>query len=1811
MQSSFFPRQPPGAPGRPTMHRAHPSMAQLAAAGLLTPSGMPMTPLGQVGFPPPMLPPPFVPRSKRTQSVSTGGPPKAVLGGPQRKVTPLPPIAAAVTPVVPKTKKVIVNLPKETIKEGEDSGKRQEWARSPVPIPEIPEQRDSAWDAMKQKMIEEKLQRLGVEKGSMPTVPHIHAPHARAASISSPADPALLYFKLNKLQQSQNASAGGSLSTSPHPPLNLSPSPNNIPPRFQNRHGHSMSLAPTSSVYNPTAAFNPFGPAATLGSDQIFKRSSPGVPSVSVTVDTTTIHAPQGRVPTSVSSLAPPAPLSRPESRPDFLRGFGLDITEEEEEPVDDADADHSVPSEMTQDDRVDIELEDETDIDGVTTVAQSRIHSRHVSKVSAPLSLRSVGGADESSALGAAMHEMVPSREAVGDVEVDDVDGDAVAEWTGSEDLRTGAETSDDESIGEWSNPSDEERARHERLNRRMLRRAKQIRRDLEAPRRLPNFPQPPGTSFVHLDDDVISNPSEEGDRHLRDQYHAYERMSQYSRPSSNQSTRGRPLPPLPHSRTSSAHFSYHDPALAHSREASDQFILGGAHTRPAPSSSFTPSLPRNESLNPLAKPFVFGTFLASKASAPSPTSANPTHLRGPSASKPLNVAAPEFKPGGFTFLPPPGVPQLTFAATLPASTRPLPTPPVSAVDAARATQGREKRQRRGSSASATNDETDEGNDTMISFKFPPSADESRLLRHSAPASPPATGAGLNVAAKPFTFSGFSGSLQFTSSDTKLNEAVSPNSVANEGDASIAETTIQAEINELESAQELPFPPTAKPKRAPIPLDFKHPVSTNTVPAGLFKALVSVDADERTRRSVRSRLSSRDIFEFEHSPRPSLDDLTVPTISQRKLRNRLFTDPGFRDSLEEPDDVFSPPRRSSLPPRRVLHDEGSSVSELSVGPVNLSRRMEMQQYEQRLEVLLDEKIEEIRKSIDGLKSVSGGQALSVSSESMISEVVSLFRAQLQNSAARALPHDQADAQGDFDFEVLKDILEQTQAESRAVLQRDLEDFVVSRDNGGKFKKFVEDLCERTVKAVMAATSQVSMHLHTVEKSRGSFAAEREAIAHDILSLMGPTLAAMRPEPIDYEGLTSRLTQAVKPHISQLIDLASDKRETAGLIVDRLVPILPTLYPPAPHIDMDGVVGRLTAEIRQIIGPLDAHELKEQVSDLVVERLDSRLAVRDKAFNVETVTGKVTESVLEPLKDLKAAVEAISQTRNTDDTTPNLDFSFVREDIAAHLSGLPDRLSAAVDAFGEARSDFKAHQDRLDKENLANKDVQQLQETLDSVADEQKRLVSQNNEFSDFCQDIIKHINALPEALVEATKVLQNAHADILSHDASQKNSEEVRRLMSSNSELQIQLAKARGAHGQVRVEKDLLADRLRAVEAERDQLRSKLDDVQASVADRMAGAAAAEARNAELEEAMVNALERVKSSDITSKSSHERVLTLEKTVGELNSEKQQLKSKVDKMEMTALFVNREKDSLTEEVALLRRRNEELSSEQSQWDELRRTSEQIQNLAAIIGQADQEETKELKRTRDKFKVLEGEHASLQRRLRDQENKLVNNERAAQTALQTLTQAQQRAVEWEKRARDYEHELESTRTRLEDAERAQSQLDADYSLVKLQLDERDAEERLARDRESKIRDQIASLEGQLARAQAQADRAPPISVRTSAPISSRSRQNGYTHSPHDIVRPDSRVSTVFVDSRVPTPVGQSNGNHHAPSIRATSPPMPSVWNSIHAPSARRDGPIRLPMTPKAARQDLLRRQIPSPTPSNVSAAPTLGDDGWWS
>lgn len=172
--------------------------------------------------------------------------------------------------------------------------------------------------------------------------------------------------------------------------------------------------------------------------------------------------------------------------------------------------------------------------------------------------------------------------------------------------------------------------------------------------------------------------------------------------------------------------------------------------------------------------------------------------------------------------------------------------------------------------------------------------------------------------------------------------------------------------------------------------------------------------------------------------------------------------------------------------------------------------------------------------------------------------------------------------------------------------------------------------------------------------------------------------------------------------------------------------------------------------------------------------------------------------------------------------------------------------------------------------------------------------------------------------------------------------------------------------------------------------------------------------------------------------------------VFQLNDLQLQLKMKAHERDLTA-----------QSLALLQQEYERLSSQQSHWDDLRRNVEQIEILTNIMQQADNEELKELRRFRDQHQQLESEHTVLQRRLRDQELKVANSDRVANAAKQSLVQAQQRAAEWERRAKEYESNLEVTRNRLDEAEQMKDQLDADYSLAKLQLEEKEAEDRLVK------------------------------------------------------------------------------------------------------------------------------------------------------
>ncbi|KAG5730024.1 hypothetical protein E4T56_gene20184 [Termitomyces sp. T112] len=1847
MQSFFSP-----APGRLTHHQSRASIAHLASVGIHPPAGFtPMTPIGGGHFPRASMSipsssssHPFSNRNRRQLSI--GGPPKAVLGGPTRKLSPLPAVAAASMVTSQKVKKVNVKLPKETISGEEEAelSTREPWARHMLDGFEFKESEvvsvelttaeayppdewrhhmpdtldvflpgELAWEEMKQKEIEEKLEKLGVERGFGSNVPHIHAPHARAASISSPADPQILLYKLNKLQQSQEDAGSGknSLTTSPHLLFGgLSSSPLSSSPHMSsaNRHGHAMSLAHPSSqsfLDSNGSTYNPFGPSIGLEVDPI-PYSGPSALQGG-------IHSSHGHVPLTLNSL-PPNATSRPTSRPDFIRGFGLDIPEEEEEEEGAKNA-----AEETHEEELDGDGEQvikyspvqlashspktERNVDGAATVSQSRYHSRHASKLSAALSTQSANVLDTD-------HFIEEENLAIkNEVEAGDQENnleDLVGEWTGSEDVYTGETTDDEESIGEWSNPSDEEKARIERHERRNSRRASA---QIDVPRRIPNFPRPPDNTVVMSmparDEDIISNPSEEGASHDMARGEYLRRIDYYPRPPSNHSSVAQPHH---HSRGPSAQHTAYDPAHAHSRSSSNQNAAPSAQAQAQSTQPTYAPPPRHDSLNPFAKPFVFGARgnsgswgQISDTDVAPPDAPLLTHVRLPSLGKPLNVAAPEFKPGQFTFRPPAGVPMMP--PPLPEISQPEALPEESPFKV----QGREKRQRRGSSSSM------EG-DSMVSFRFPVNSESPSNIRYS----PAVLTHKLDPSAEPFTLAGFSAAMAAlprvlreddAASETESKVKVAPETpevlAANPEETYNEESTAKEEVGDDSTRNdELKLPPTTnKPKRAPIPLDFKHPVSSNTVPAGLFKALNSSSGDERRRNTVRSRLSSHEIFE--HSRRPSMDDSNVVQIANKGGRPRYVTDPGLRESSPM-DDFFGTShsrRRSSFTDtirplgRRLGADSEGDAAEDANSEMSLTGQLDTQSIHPT-ETIIQDGFTSLRNDI---------KQYGKTQRKILSDMQAL-KAQYAEAAAHNL-------KAELDLQVMTDVVERSNNQLAQVLREDLHGIrqqVWQARAGEGFNEFgpvMEQLGNRTINAVIEAISEASTRQEAIIRSAP--AQERDLIVDSLVTVLTPLMSSLRAEPVDYEFLTSELTQAVKPHISQLIDLASDKQETAGLIMDRLIPMLPT-----SDIDVDAITQKLTAEVRRAIAPIDAFEIKEQVADLVVERLDSRLAVRDKTFNIDGLSSKVADGILKslkPLQSVSASLEQIlaSQTFESRQRQVSSD----QERMVNLHSELPTKLSDELQSLKTSQMEILSRLELSQTSSESDQNTLVVKAAVEEILTGQQIIASQAKDLHSFHQLIIDKLDVLPESIHTATDALQNNHIDFLkSHEATKREFDELRKV---NTDYQIQVSKARGAHGQIRVERDVLSEKLASVENERDRVRSQIQDLQASSLEKTAQTDALMAKNRELEEALAIALTRLQASDVAMQANQKRLGEMEDASRELVAEKQSLQTKVNSLELQVAIANRDKESAVQTTEALQQQHDVFLAQQSNWDELRRASEKIDILASLIGKEDNEEIKELKRYCDRTKTLEHDHAALQTRFKELETKVGNGERAVTTVKQSLAQAQQRSSEWERRAKESEAQLELNRTKLEQMEQTHTQLDADYSLVKLQLEEQEANDRLTQDQLNKLREQISLLENKSNRLQSELDHAKMIKV--PVPQSYRNSTNGNTHPPP---RPDSRASTIYVD-RSATPQKSS-----ASTVRSSTPTgSGTVWDSMHAPKTdahKYATPTQAP-SPVASRnrypqfghkfrpQAPLYRPIapPSPTPSVASLAPTQDEDGWWS
>ena len=158
-------------------------------------------------------------------------------------------------------------------------------------------------------------------------------------------------------------------------------------------------------------------------------------------------------------------------------------------------------------------------------------------------------------------------------------------------------------------------------------------------------------------------------------------------------------------------------------------------------------------------------------------------------------------------------------------------------------------------------------------------------------------------------------------------------------------------------------------------------------------------------------------------------------------------------------------------------------------------------------------------------------------------------------------------------------------------------------------------------------------------------------------------------------------------------------------------------------------------------------------------------------------------------------------------------------------------------------------------------------------------------------EDILDKLSTLPDSLLVATNVVQDSHTKYLAtSEASKREVDELRKI---NTDLQVQLTKARGAHGQIRVEKDVLSEKLSAVDADREHLRNQIKDVQAANTATAEHIANLERRNVELQGALANALSGLQTSDVAKQANQERINDLEKANRDIDNEKQSLKLKV------------------------------------------------------------------------------------------------------------------------------------------------------------------------------------------------------------------------------------------------------------------------------------------------------------------------------
>ncbi|KZT61864.1 hypothetical protein CALCODRAFT_490782 [Calocera cornea HHB12733] len=1699
-----------------------------------------------------------------------------------------------------------------------------------------------AWDRYKQEVVDLKLASLGYSQPStaapqmqMPVpIPAIMAPahaHSRSLSMTSSFSPGMLQYKLAKLSP-----------TSP----NESPSSGEAPRRLG--HQTSLSLSAAAPEFQPRFTF----PPRNIGG--IAEEQEPeeeDTPVVEVSVEET---------------VAPAVELPKPMSVADFARGFGLEDPSEDEtglavdaEPEGDAsglsvyqdvgetnisldgstfgtapepdlslqaseiDFESAINDEEDDHEREDLsdgrsepDMDDQDDDDMLTLPS----HSRRPTATEFPGDVADMPFAGEGVDLaGVSMQLAHVTEEPEGEN-----DEDPVAEWTASEDVHTGEEEledvdDDDMSDSMWSNPSDEEHARQERLHKRMLK-AQGLQEhsankththsqpvsdpqttvqspDYDSPRRLPNFPNPP---TALLEPEVAYLPTQRSERSYSMNEHSQEDTSELlSNPSEEAGAVenfGAPAQPL--QSHASVYYSQPQPsaypvpfapipypAIDHSPHAS----ITMSHSRSASNTVFSPEGGLGGSvLNPHAKPFVFGgahtrpgsytgpnPFLSGSPpnmavlhQNPYPTPPSMT-MHGRQGSIPhLNVNAPEFRPTfalpasvsehGFNFQPPPQAPSLSFELQA-ESTRMMMDGSDAEDEEGRLMQGREKRRRRtnesdeeeASQLSEDDDkenmsegESDEGQkrQRLAGFQFPP------------PQLPPPAVLQSSPFTRRMTLEPITTDLIFES----------PNWSARASAPALMPVPVAMD----------PEPQPRIPHSASIPLEYNHPMSTTKVPASLFKALNAYGSDGDSRGGKRSHHHSRD-FHSEEEFDGVLSDVDA-ALAVSELVNSTFAEGSSRQEMsigqsrtlemaiqQGPASIaaglvapsHAVHRASSMPQMRTPSPayNGGPTSSGSLPGATLDQ---MEDFEERFGALLHEKMAVLTDVLTNIlaehaSASASREPVSFDTEELIQKVAEAVESRIQDNLPLAL-HTRSSASQDLGhppIELLRAAIANQHDELRQQLMQQIrEAFPPSYSQAPQdldstaLLEAVGARTKETISSAMSGFEDLLSSLSNLSHARSDD--DRELLLSELSQMVLPQIASLRVEPLDVDMLTAQLSEAVKPHISQLIDLASDKKETAGLIVQRLGPLLSSMAP-AP-LDVPALSEQMAAYVERLMPPpINVKQLKQDILEGLTDVVVTQLAETAPTLNTEDVASQLKE-YLAPLLTLKDLVPAAG-------TFDNL---IVRQEV------------------------IHAHFETSVESN------KKLYASLTSVPKE--------------LSTAVESLNEVREQLLEGGRALSGI--------------QELQTLSLENADLRRQLAEASTTTVLLETDKAALESAVTVAQSERDQVSAEQRDLRRELESWKARALDSKALRDDLEKQVAEKDVEITTAKSAATQSREKLAQVEVEKTDVLENNLRLKAQVSKLEREAWNATRDAEILREKLSNLEKSREEANSHQTHWDDIRRTAQQVETLTKLISSADDDELQELRKQRDRAKVMEGEFAAMKKRFDEQETKLANLQRNAIASKNSIAQVQQRSTEWEKKCRQAETELAGLKSERETSESLRRQLESDMQMMQHRLEDSDGRAAEYQARQGSLEAEVTQLRQQLEYYTA-AEQSRSLSQSTS-----RSSVNGssatYAPAAPFPLRPATSMSsddTAF--SYLDMPDRES-----ASTPRVSTPP--GLWASMHAPKEPERSTTPKPIAVAAAgeRPSYVRafsanfkgsQRSASPALSSVSVAPTEGDDGWWS